>query len=1174
MSKRILNVLATCAMATICLCLSMPAFAQYRTSIQGVVTDTSGAVVPGATLSLKNLSTNQIMTTKSSDAGIFNFNALPVDHFSLTVEMAGFQTKVLNNPQLIPEQSNAINVQLEVGVATQTITVDAAQTPVLDSETANIGGTITSQQIQHMPSFNRDVFQLTQLTPGVISDGSQGAGGGTNNTPGNQGPGGSGSTQVPTENGVQANANGGQYQTNSISIDGISTVSAVWGGATIITPTEDSIANVRIVSNDYDAENGRFSGAQTMVTSKSGSNDIHGSLFIAIHRPGLNAYQRYNGPGSLHSGTPQSRGLVKDTQDFNQYGGSVGGPIWKDRLFAFFAYEALRNSSHNTTTGWYDTSAFDGLAPSGSIASTYLKFPGSGVSSSGLIAQTCANIGLTEGVSCRTIAGQGLNIGSPLSTPLGTQDLTYQSNNAPGVGSGLSNVADIADFSTVSPSTYNYTQWNGRLDAQVTQKDHASFAIYWVPASSTLYNGTARAYNFFHHQQTNDAFSVIWNHTLSPTFLNEARANAAGWRWNELGDNPQQPIGLPEANISTTVGSAQMNFFGAAVGSHLNQWTYTYKDIATKVAGPHTIKFGGEVTRLEYLNAPTGVPTYNFFNVWDFLNDAPKQEQGNFNSVTGVPGGIRQDDRENIWGFFVQDGWRILPNLTLNFGLRYSYFGSLSAKQNNLNSVQFGSGSSLFTGIGVQQGGNLWIPQKLNFSPDFGFAWSPSAFKNKLVVRGGYGLGFNQEEIAQSANAGNNPKTANFYNFDSNNATSINPKISYAVSSNIHSINGFPANSNATTTYNSSNLPINGSASVFAFGNFSGKLPTAYAHHFSLDTQYDLGHQWVASLGYQGSLGRHLSTQSEANAAAAVQGVTLNPLVTNVDYYSNGGGSSSNALLAELKHDFAHQFSVDTQFAWAKSMDDGSGPYEEDPYPYNPIYAWGRSDFNVGKSLKVFGIYQPVFFHGSKAWLEKAAGGWSLSGIVTLHTGYGWTPNFGTGQSLYCNGCGYGNLRPDYLGGAGHSTSNNAYKSGPGVGSGVNQNFPNQVNATPPVGGATFYSGSPYFAVPNYGQAISGPAFPGVAAGLPPPPGIARNSFTGPGYRDVDATLGKAFGLPNVPVLGENAKFEIRADFFNFFNNLNFNPTSISNNIPLSNFGQAQSALGARTISFQGRFSF
>jgi len=480
----------------------------------------------------------------------------------------------------------------------------------------------------------------------------------------------------------------------------------------------------------------------------------------------------------------------------------------------------------------------------------------------------------------------------------------------------------------------------------------------------------------------------------------------------------------------------------------------------------------------------------------------------------------------------------------------------------------------LLTGITVRQGGDLWTPQRWNFGPQVSFAWSPRRSGRTLVVRGGYGISFNQEEIALTANAGNNPKSANFYDFNSNNATSINPNIRYGVSSSPTSLYGYAANPNAVTSYNSSNLPAGGHASLDAFGNTSGVLPTAYVHHYSLDTEYDLGGHLIATLGYQGSSAHHLITQSEANAVYAPRGIALNPLVTTINYWGSDGASNDNEFLATLKHRFANQFSAEAQFTWAKSMDDGSGPFELDPYPYNPAYAYGRSDFSIGKAFKAFGVWQPVLFRGGHGWLEKIAGGWELSGIVTIHSGYGWTPIYNTGQSLYCNSCGYSNLRPVYLGGAGHSTSNDAFKSGPGVGNGVNKNFPKQMNATPPPGGSTSYSGSPYFSVADYSAAISGPAFPGVATGLPPAPGIARNSFTGPGYRNVDATFGKAFGLPKAPVLGENAKLEIRADIFNLFNNLNFDPTKVSNNITLANFGQDTVALGARTISFQTRFSF
>jgi len=206
-----------------------------------------------------------------------------------------------------------------------------------------------------------------------------------------------------------------------------------------------------------------------------------------------------------------------------------------------------------------------------------------------------------------------------------------------------------------------------------------------------------------------------------------------------------------------------------------------------------------------------------------------------------------------------------------------------------------------------------------------------------------------------------------------------------------------------------------------------------------------------------------------------------------------------------------------------------------------------------------------VLFHSSHSWAEKVIGGWSLSGIFNLHTGFPWTPVFNslTGP-LYCSSCGYGSLRPaKYLGGAGHDTSNSAFESGPGTPDGANKNFPNasaQGNALS------------YFTEPAYTPAGSFPA----QAGAPQAPGIARNSWDGPGYKDLDGTLSKSFGLPRIPMSGseEGTKLEIRVDAFNFFNNTNLQTSSISNSITSGNFGQAQAALGSRTVTMQARFSF
>jgi hypothetical protein len=1146
--------------------------AQFRTSIQGVVTDSTGAVVPGATLTLKNNATNETVTHTSGADGVYNFNALPTDTFTLTVSGKGFKQKVLSNVQLIPEQANGLNVKLELGELSQSVTVDASTSPLMDTQTANVQATINSNQIQHFSSAGRDIFQLTDLAPGVVADDAQGSGGGTYNAPGNQTGGGpSGATDgiFKTENGPSANANGGQFETNSITIDGISTVSAVWGGSSVITPTEDSVGDIKIVTNDYDAEDGRFSGAQIQVTSKTGTNQLHGSAFFRINRPGLDAYQTYNGPGSLNPGTAAQRGLNRDNARFNQFGGSLGGPIWKDKVFGFFAWETIRNNSSNTGNGWYDTPAFDALGTTGSIAATYLTFPGAGVANATLVTQTCATAGMFEGVNCRTIAGQGLNIGSPLPYSRGTQDMTYINGNshATGVGSGLANVADIAFYNTVNPTKTIQSQYNGRVDADATKHDHLAAAIYWVPQGTSFYNGPNRAYDIFHHHQVNDAFSLIWNHTFSPNFVNEARANAAGWRWNEVTDNPQSPVGLPADSVGSGV---SLNQFGPNIGSHLNQWTYTYKDVATKVLRQHTIKFGGEITRLYYVQDPTynDRPSYNFFDVWDFLNDAPNAEGGSFNALTGVPSGSpRQDNREDLFGLFVQDAYKLKPNLTLNYGLRYSYFGALDSKQNTLSVVQLGQGAALLTGITMRQGGNLWTPQKGNFGPELSLNWSPDYFHSKLVVRAGYGLNYNQEEIAISSNGANNPPGANSPYFNSSSPTAINPNIIYGISSSPTNLFGYAANPHTVTTFNAAGLPTAGSANLTAFPS---NIHTAYSHHYSIEGDYDLGHQLVASVAYEGSSSHHLIRHVGLNAVAAAQKLTLNPLVTGIDEYGNDGGANNNALLLEVKHQMAHHFMVDTQFTWAKSMDDNSGPYSEDAYPFNPRYAYGRSDFNVGKAFKVYGLWQPVFFHGSNAWAEKIAGGWSVSGIFNMHTGFGWTPTYYT-PNLYCANCGYGSLRPQYLGGAKHARANVVYEKLPGT---PGSNFPLLTSTS---GGSTGNGNNyhnPYFNVPDYTAALAGSTFPGVAAGLPPVPGISRNSFDAPGYKDLDAALTKAFGLPKMRVIGDDAKLEIRADFFNLFNNLNINAGSIQNNISAPNFGQAGSALGSRTINFQARFSF
>jgi len=1156
--------------------------AQYRTSIQGVVTDPTGAVVSGATLTLTNPANGDKQVRTSDASGVFNFNALAASGqvFRLEVEKTGFEKKVLDHIELTPDQANALNVQLDVGSTSQTVNVNASQLPALETQTASVNGVVSDNEIQHLPSFGRDVLKLTQLAPGMFADGSQVAGG-QYNQPGTQsGPAPSGGSVgiFATENLVQGYSSGNQAQNTGIAIDGISTTSAVWGGSTVITPSEDSVQDVKIVTNSYDAEDGRFTGAQVQVTSKSGTNDFHGSLFFTTHQPNLNAYQPYFGqPGAE----------IRDNSKFNQFGGSVGGPIWKNKIFAFFNYETVRQpNSALQGTGWYETPAFDALA-SGPIAAQYLAFPGNrviGTLNTG--SSNCGNAGLIEGVNCATVAG-GINLGTPLNTtlfptgqitpdslhPTGGRDAGWTSPQNPGcggngtgcgtAGSPLGTVADIAEYNTINPTTFTAVQYNGRLDADVTSKDRIGFAIYWVPLSKSNYNGN-RAYDIFHHSQINDAFSVIWNHTFSPTLLNELRANAAGWRWNEITDNGQSPVGLPSDGFGT-IGSITPNSFGPNVGSILDQWTYSYKDVATKIIGRHTIKFGGDATRLFYLNqcVGCGVPGYGFFNMWDFLNDAPQREgYVTFNPHTGVPTTFRQDDRENILGFFGQDDWKIRPNLTLNLGLRWSYFGPLYDKGGNMYVAHPGSGANYLTGLTVSKG-DSWKAQKNNIGPQIGFAWSPTRFHDRLVLRGGYGLSYNQEEIAISANINSNPGLSVGTYLNMNTPASPNPGITYAVASNVHSFLTYPSNPYQILTFGTNGLPTNAAANGgVSVGIFPNTLPTQRVHHYSFDMQYDLGRQYVMSLGYQGSLSRDLFFHENPQAVPATQGYALNPAINGGDYWGANGRANYNAMNAELKHQFSRQFMADAQFTWAKSMDVSSAPYSEQLYPYNPGLNYGRSDYNVARAFKLYGMWQPVFFHGSNGWLEKVAGGWSISGIWNWHSGFPWTPFVSTtGGNLYCGNCGYGQLLPAaYLGGAGSSTSNSAFEGS------VSGNYPK--------GGTAYFAQTPQCSGVITTNCYT--TYTGAASGtsLPPNPGVARNSLTTPGYKDVDLTLSKGFGLPKMPVLGESARLEFRIDAYNVFNNSNLNPGSISNNIANSNFGTISSALAGRVLQLGARFNF
>jgi Carboxypeptidase regulatory-like domain/TonB dependent receptor len=1169
--------------------------AQYRASIQGVVTDTQGAVASGAAVTLHNEETGQEYKTTSGDDGIFNFNGLPPSKFTITVEKTGFKSKVIKGFGVLAEQANAVNVQLEVGQVTDSITVTGDEVPVLDTESASLGGSVRTEDIQRLPSFGRDAFQLLQLAPGAFGDGAQSAGGGTSNLPATT-IGGTGGTDgvFKIENGGQITAGGARTGENNYTIDGVNTVSVTWGGTSVITPNEDSIKEVKVITDNYDAEYGRYRGAQVQIVSQNGTNQYHGSLFFKAHRPGLNAFTKYNG---------YSNGNVRDGSRFNDWGGTAGGPILHNRLFAFFSYETISNNAVQGSGGsWYETSQFRALAAAAPNAAKFFAFPGVAPNGGTIVDHDCAFIGLTDAAhvdanhpvaNCNEIPGQGLDIGSALTAGVGTLDAAHggcyhfdMTKNPPvcteldygtgGDGKGGTNnlrgIPGIAFYQgTLEPNLATHRQYNGRVDFNATKNDLIAVSFYYVPNTSTGQNGNGdRTMNRFNSGNKNRLGTAVWDHTFSPTLINEARVNAAGWLAKDLALNPNAPWGLPQVGFNGT-GGITVTGYGIGSFNGFDQWTYATKDVLTKVHGAHTMKMGGEFSRLLSVDAPFWAdrPGYTFNNIWDFLNDAPVQESAQSDPQTGVPSALRKDLRSKVVGLFFQDNYKVKPNLTVTAGLRWEYFGPVSEKNGKLGTVVLGTGAGLFTNLSVRTGGGQYNAQKGNFGPQLGFAWSPGGiygheFKSRLVIRGGIGIAFNGIAQSNTLDTRFNPP------FVDNNPTFSGNKISYINSfpSNVHSPTGYAANPNAIVTFGSNNLPTTGTIDLTAL---PANFPSTYTYHYTLGGEYDLGHQWVASIGYQGSTTRHLTEHYNLYDVAAAHGIAFNPNVSGITYYADDGSARFNALLLELKHNFGHSFSLDTQYRLSHSMDSGSNAYAGGFYQYNLATGFATSDYDVRHAFKVFGIWSPKIFKGGNNWREKVAGGWSLSGILNAHTGFPWTPQYGLGELT-------GGFDPVY------NFGKNAGGSSSDAGSGSVLPAVHLGGFTPNYHGTSNANGNAFFTPPNVSGGVlfeclfvtmvtaNCPTGKVSLGPIPTAPGIARNSFRGPGYFDVDAELSKSFGLPRMKIIGEGAKIEIRANFYNLFNKVNL--ANLQTDIMQPHFGEAQNGLGARVIEMQARFSF
>jgi hypothetical protein len=274
----------------------------------------------------------------------------------------------------------------------------------------------------------------------------------------------------------------------------------------------------------------------------------------------------------------------------------------------------------------------------------------------------------------------------------------------------LDGIPDLFNVNTINPTTQIATQYNGRADFQVTKRDLLTFSTYWTPNDTTNYNGPSRPINLWHSDRLNYSGALLWNHTFTSTLINEARFNVVRWWFDEQKSNPQMLFGIPVGNINNIgnvglVGPA----FGPPGPGIFYQTSYNVRDTLSKIYRSHSLKFGTDNYKDQVQDTATWAglpPAYQFNNLWDWGNDAPTKESGAFDPRTGKPTGVKKYIRSNIYAFFVQDDFKLKPNLTVNLGLRWEYFGPIHEKFGNLGVVQLGTGSSTLTGLTVKTGVN------------------------------------------------------------------------------------------------------------------------------------------------------------------------------------------------------------------------------------------------------------------------------------------------------------------------------------------------------------------------------------------------------------------------------------------------------------------------------------
>ena len=997
--------------------LAAPVFADVTAAVRGTVTDSSGAVVPRATVTLLNASNGFSREATTTSTGTYEFLEVPVaEGYAIQAAATGFSKEEQTGIRLTVNQSLRVDFQLKPGQTTEQVTVEAGTVQVETSVT-QLGDVIEDQKIQALPLNGRSYLDLLGLQAGVVAVSSQGA----SEPPGS------------------VSVNGGRENGNGFLVNGGSVENTSSNSANII-PVLDSLQEFRVLTNGFDAEYGHFSGALVNVITKSGTNAFHGTAFEFLRNNALDARNYFDpaGPvGAFHR---------------NQFGGVIGGPILKDRLFFFGDYQGTRESRAYTTPSAMVPTMSERSGNFSDRASELTgTVPGSG----------------TPGDFASVLTGRlgyAVTAGEPFYSPGCTSTAVCAFPNAmipttawsPAAVGTLKFIPTPTSGSTfitnAFATTTNEDQFGVRID--LTTHRTGAWSFYYNYANTQAV--TPGNNPFFSYSTPDKTQQALFSNTLTwgANRINELRVN--GTRSRAPGNAPIGGLGSlssfgfessgqgiiasrPSIEGVPTMGFNNGLVLGSANEDGNYQTAVQISDAFSWIVGTHTFKFGGSLGYYEWNRR--GGPSPN----GDFGFDGAATGIDFADYELGLPASFTQssaqelDGRSKMFDLFFQDSYRVSPQLTLNYGIRWEASEPWYDTKGKIQAFVPGQQSTVFSNSpeGWLFPGDKGIPKTLaytrwnNFAPRVGFAYSPSGSEGMLhrllgsagqtSVHGAIGVFYTDFDTSgQSFATGDAP--FGLYVNGAAHPYFERPYTDYTTGAN--KLQPFPYvfPSGGATNF-ASYLPI---AFSPAFDTHN-KLP--YSINFNLTYQRQLSKSTILTLGYVGTQGRHLFQQVANNlgnpqlclqiAALGggcgpagedtiynINGQTFNGTrqysVTSGKYLSQGlldfgdnsyestiGTSNYNSLQVSLNKTVGSWRFLGA-YTYSKALDEGSGFYDL-TNPYDASRSYGLSQFDVAHNFVVSYGYDLPFarlFSSSNGAVRRIAGGWSLAGITRLTTGF------------------------------------------------------------------------------------------------------------------------------------------------------------------------------------------